>query len=144
MLALSLALLALVVIAWPIGGALGWHAHRARTGADSTRNRGPLRWTARLARLGALAALIAAVGWVSLLLSLASYAQVEPIMVRGIQVFQLLAALSIVPALVDLFRAVRRRDGAVRIITASALVLALAGLSGAAIVVNLFSLDVTF
>ena len=143
-LALSLAVLALVVIAWPIGGALGWHAHRTRTGADSTRNRGPLRWTARLARLGALAALIAAVGWVSLLLSLASYAQVEPIMVRGIQVFQLLAALSIVPALVDLVRAVRRRDGAVRIITASALVLALAGLSGAAIVVNLFSLDVTF
>ncbi|MGP5484953.1 hypothetical protein ACTXMZ_18455, partial [Brachybacterium alimentarium] len=39
-LALSLALLALVVIAWPIGGALGWHAHRTRTGADSTRNRG--------------------------------------------------------------------------------------------------------
>ena len=140
----SLALLALIVALWALGGILRWRVVRVPAASGHVEAGAPLRWTGRLARLGALAGLVAAAGWVALAVALAGSVPVPTIVVRSIQGLQLLAALGIVPAVTDVVRAVRRRDALPRIVNAVVLSVAMVGLLAAGIVLHLFSVDVSF
>mgnify|MGYP000844370393 FL=1 len=133
----SLVLL-LVIVAWPIGALRRrWAIRDGRQAAD------PLPRAGRMARIGAVLAIGAVAGWLALVLTLNVTALPTPGVVRPVQALQWLGVAAIIPAILDLFGAVKRRAGWRRIVMASLLLIGLAGMAWWAWTGNALSWDIS-
>ena len=133
----SLALL-VVIAAWPIGALRRrWAIRDGRQAAD------PLPRAGRMARIGAVLAIGAVAGWLALVLTLNVTALPTPGVVRPIQMLQWLGVAAIIPAILDLFGAVKGRAGWRRIVMASLLLIGLAGMAWWAWSGNALSWDIS-
>ena len=137
----SLALL-VVIVTWPIGALRRrWAIRDGRRAAD------PLPRAGRLARIGAALAIGAVAGWLTLMLT-PMFTQdfralPTPGGVRPVQVLQWLGVAAIIPAILDLFGAVKGRAGWRRIVMASLLLLGLIGMAWWAWSGNALSWDIS-
>ena len=133
----SLVLL-LVIVAWPIGALRRrWAIRDGRQAAD------PLPRAGRMARIGAVLAIGAVAGWLALVLTLNVMALPTPGVVRPVQALQWLGVAAIIPAILDLFGAVKGRAGWRRIVMASLLLIGLAGMAWWAWSGNALSWDIS-
>ena len=139
-LALGLAgsVLLLTVIAWPIG-AIVRRRHRYELPLGPGERRARL-----LTHLAAVLALVAAVAWVAggMLIQLA--VNPSPTLFRIPQVLSVLAILGVVPATVQLVRAIARRAGFGAVAWHVLVLLSLGAFGVSCLVLNLLSLSATY
>lgn len=136
-LAASLLVLLVTVVAWPVG------AIRRRVRRLSLPE-GTSRVSRLLTRIAAVAAVLAAAGWTATVMSVMSLQDVSELSLRQLQGVQGVAVLGLVPAVLELVGAVRHRHGWRRVLGATLVVLALAGVAWFAIEFRLLAPSVSY
>ncbi len=134
----SLAILLLSLLAWPLGAGL-----RRRYGVG---RKAPYvgRTALRLRRIGVAAALLSTLGWIPILLTVLGSRDVPDAPIRAVQAVQAVGVLALVPAAAYLVIGVRARVHWTRTLGSTLVVLALAGVAGFAVVYHLVGLNVSY
>ena len=133
----SVAVLVLVLLAWPVGAVL----RRSRFAAPAVTTG---RRARRLARVGAACSVVALVGWAAAVSAALDLAGAPEVALRVLQVLQWTAVIGVVPAAVAVILLVRHRAGWI-LVTGSALRLgALAGTAWFAAVSGLLSTSLSY
>ena len=128
----SLVLLASIV-AWVVAA-----LRRRRTGSPAP------SLVTRLTRWGSVAAIAAVVGWAIVIVSILGFQAVPDVAIRIAQVLQLLALLTLVPAVWAVVQGFRQRVGWKRIVGRILIVLALGGVASFGLAYNMLSPDITY
>ena len=133
----SLLVLALALLAWPIGALV----RRLR----SLPKRDPAGRGARaLYRVGIAAILLAAAGWFVTVELLQQFVDVPIFALRALQVLQLLGLLSVIPATISLIGDLRRKAGWTTYVGGTLVVLALASIGSFALLLNVIGPSVSY
>lgn len=136
-LAVSTAVLALSVLAWPVGAVVRRVRHRA---ARDRAGRG----TQVLTRVASASAVVAVLGWVGTITTVMGLQEVPAGGLRVLQGLQLLGVLGLVPAVLRVIGDVRRRAGWWRVAGGIAVVLALAAVAWFALTYRLIAPSVSY
>jgi CubicO group peptidase (beta-lactamase class C family) len=136
-LAVSTAVLALSVLAWPVGAVVRRVRHRGR--ADSAG-----RSARVLTRVASASAVVAVLGWVGTITTVMGLQEVPSGGLRVLQGLQLLGVLGLLPAVLRVVGDVRRRAGCWRVAGGIAVVLALAAVAWFALNYRLIAPSVSY
>lgn len=98
----------------------------------------------RLTRWGSLAGVAAVVGWLIVVVSALGFAVVPDVAIRIAQVLQLVALLTLVPAVWSVIEGFRQKAGWKRNVGRIAIMLALGSLASFALLYNLLALDISY
>lgn len=160
---MSLLLLVVFVIAWPVralrrrrvatsvatapsDAAIAGTTERSDDGSRAARPFSS-RLPGLLSRIGAVTVVLAIVGWIVVAVPVLSYQDVPSAMLRAVQVLQLVGVLAIVPAgaaVVQSIRAVRKPTGVIRVAGWLLVLLSFVGIAWFAIAQQLLSFDVSY
>jgi CubicO group peptidase (beta-lactamase class C family) len=136
-LAVSTAVLALSVLAWPVGAVVRRARHRGPADPDGR--------TARvLTRIASASAVVAVLGWAAVVGTVMGLQEVPAGGLRALQGLQVLGVLGLVPAALRVVGDVRRRAGWWRIAGGVAVVLALAAVAWFALTYRLIAPSVSY
>lgn len=130
--------LVISLLALPLGALA-----RRRYGAAPPLGR-PGRSARVLTRLGSLSTLVALAGWLGVVMTAVGLQDVPDLMLRAVQLPQLLGVLAIVPAAVVVVDTIRRRLGPWRVAAAVLVLLALAGVAWFALTFRLLAPSVSY
>lgn len=136
-LAASVVVLLLSLLAWPVGAVLRRWAHRPRPDAAGR----PARIATRVA---SAAALVALAGWFVAATTVMGLQEVPATGLRVLQGLQALGVLGLVPALVRVIGDVRRHAGWRRVLGSVLVLLALAGVAWFAVTYRLLAPSVSY
>lgn len=137
-LGLSVLVLVLVLIAWPVGAVI-----RRRYQVPSPVGRRG-RVARILTRIGVIATVVALVGWVGIVSAISAFAIVPDAPLRVVQGVQAIGLLAVIPAAITVVDAVRFRSGWRRALGAALTLLALGGVAWFAIAFRLIAPEVSY
>lgn len=149
----AVAVLLLVVLAWPVIGLISRIRTRRRAAAAQGTGssalgvssiRGGVRWPRWLTWSAALAAVAAGLGWAYVLLSLTGAQPLPAATIRAVQVVTLLAVAGVFGAGWLLIAALRNRAGWLRVVAAGVLIVTFGVLAWSVSTLNLLAPDITY
>lgn len=133
----SVVVLALGVLAWPVGALVRRVRHRGRAARAG-------RVPRALTRVASAAAVVAVLGWSTVVTTVMGLQEVPTSGLRVLQALQVLGVLGLVPAVLAVVGDVRRRAGWWRIAGGVAVVLALAAVAWFALTYRLIAPSVSY
>jgi CubicO group peptidase (beta-lactamase class C family) len=136
-LAASVAVLLLGLLAWPVGAMIRRHHRLPAPGR-------PGRVARVLTRVAAAVALLALAGWTAVVVTISGLQEVPEPLLRALQGAQWVALLGVLPAAARLVASVRYREGVLGVLGSVCLLLALAGTAWFAEAFGLLSPDLSY
>lgn len=128
-----------------IAAGVGWPARAViRRRLKVTRVQLPGRFVRILTQVGVGATLTAVLGWAVIFMMVLSYQDVPDAPLRVVQALQLASAVTLVPASLHLINAIRFREGVLAVISRTAVVLALVGVTWFALVFRFLAPSVSY
>jgi hypothetical protein len=119
-------ILLVTAVAWPVG-AIVRRVRARRQGTGRLRPERAGRTARILTRVAAVSTVLALGGWAASVLTVMSLEEVPEFSLRQLQVLQGLGVLGIVPAVLQVVGAVRRRQGWLKVLGAVLVLVALVG-----------------